>query len=46
MFLERGETALLDRIERRLASLLSWPIENGEGLQVLHYLPGTDEMAA
>ncbi|KXU82769.1 proline dioxygenase [Paraburkholderia monticola] len=33
----RGEDALIARIERRIASLTNWPIENGEGLQVLHY---------
>jgi len=42
MFFERGETGLLDRIERRIAALLGWPIENGEGLQVLHYKPGAE----
>ena len=33
----RGEDALIARIERRIASLTNWPLENGEGLQVLHY---------
>jgi prolyl 4-hydroxylase len=42
MFFERGETGLIDRIERRIAALLGWPIENGEGLQVLHYQPGAE----
>jgi prolyl 4-hydroxylase len=42
MFFERGETGLLDRVERRIAALLGWPIENGEGLQVLHYRPGAE----
>jgi len=40
MFFERGEHALIDRIERRIAALLNWPLVNGEGLQVLHYRPG------
>lgn len=40
MFFERGEHALIDRIERRIAALVNWPLENGEGLQVLHYRPG------
>jgi prolyl 4-hydroxylase len=42
MFFERGETALIDRIERRIAKVLQWPLENGEGLQVLRYRPGAE----
>lgn len=40
MFFERGETDLISRIEARIANLLNWPVENGEGLQVLRYGPG------
>ncbi len=36
----RGETALIARIEKRIAELTRWPIENGEGLQVLRYEDG------
>jgi prolyl 4-hydroxylase len=42
MFFERAESALIERVERRIAALLDWPIENGEGLQVLHYKPGAE----
>jgi prolyl 4-hydroxylase len=42
MFFNRGEGALIQRIEARIARLLRWPVENGEGLQVLHYLPGAE----
>jgi prolyl 4-hydroxylase len=42
MFFSRGESELIRRIEARLGALLNWPIENGEGLQVLHYLPGAE----
>lgn len=42
MFFQRGETPLIQRIEERIARLLNWPIENGEGLQVLHYRPGAE----
>ena len=42
MFFQRGETPLIQRIEARIARLLNWPIENGEGLQVLHYRPGAE----
>lgn len=42
MFFTRGENALVARIEARIARVLNWPIENGEGLQVLRYLPGAE----
>ena len=42
MFFQRGESPLIQRIEERIARLLNWPIENGEGLQVLHYGPGAE----
>ena len=42
MFFQRGENGLVDRLEARIARLLNWPQENGEGLQVLHYLPGAE----
>jgi len=45
MFFERGEHPLCDRIERRIAALLSWPVRNGEGLQVLRYRPGAQYKA-
>ncbi len=40
MFFKRGENELVQRIEARIATLMRWPLENGEGIQVLHYLPG------
>ncbi|MFY9477530.1 MAG: 2OG-Fe(II) oxygenase [Aquabacterium sp.] len=42
MFFNRGENELVGRIEARLAALLNWPLENGEGLQVLRYAPGAE----
>ena len=42
MFFERGEHPVVGRIEARMAALLGWPLENGEGLQVLHYGPGAE----
>jgi prolyl 4-hydroxylase len=42
MFFNRGEHALCARIEARMAALLAWPVENGEGLQVLRYGPGAE----
>jgi len=40
MFFRRDENPLVRSIEARIAQLLSWPVENGEHLQVLHYRPG------
>lgn len=40
MFFQRGAHPLVTTIEARIAALLQWPVENGEGLQVLHYRPG------
>lgn len=42
MFFQRGETELIERIEARIAALLRWPLENGEGLQILRYGPGAE----
>ncbi|MBB3179495.1 2OG-Fe(II) oxygenase [Variovorax sp. Sphag1AA] len=40
MFFERGENPVVARLEKRIAALLRWPLEFGEGLQVLRYSPG------
>ena len=42
MFFTRGEGELAARIEQRIARLVRWPVERGEGLQVLRYVPGTE----
>ena len=42
MFFDRGEHAVCARLEARIAALMNWPIENGEGLQVLRYGPGAE----
>ena len=42
MFLEENESPLIHEIEKRVASLMHLPIENAEGLQVLHYEPGQE----
>jgi prolyl 4-hydroxylase len=38
----RAARELVRRIEARIARVLRWPVENGEGLQVLHYRPGAE----
>lgn len=40
MFFERGENPIVARLEQRIALLLRWPLEFGEGLQILRYSPG------
>ncbi|HEX7816777.1 2OG-Fe(II) oxygenase [Dyella sp.] len=42
MFFALGETPMIAALEERLARLLDMPVEFGEGLQVLHYLPGQE----
>lgn len=42
MFFGRGENPLCQRIESRIATLLNWPLDNGEGLQILRYQPGAE----
>ena len=42
MFFTLNELPLVGRIEQRLATLLGMPVSHGEGLQILHYLPGQE----
>ncbi len=42
MFFKRDENEVVKTVEHRLAVLADWPVENGEGLQVLHYRPGAE----
>lgn len=37
MFFQLAENPLVAKIEKRIAQLLHWPVENGEGIQVLNY---------
>lgn len=42
---ERGENALVQRIEARIAALVGLPVNRGEPLQMLHYGPGGEYKA-
>ena len=42
MFFQREETPVVATLERRIAKLVNWPENHGEGLQVLHYRPGAE----
>ncbi|MBC7415343.1 MAG: 2OG-Fe(II) oxygenase [Herminiimonas sp.] len=39
-FLQRGMCDVVARVEARLAALVNWPVERGEGLQILQYDQG------
>jgi prolyl 4-hydroxylase len=40
MFFTRAENAVVQCVERRVARLLRWPVQNFEGMQVLRYRSG------
>jgi prolyl 4-hydroxylase len=42
MFFDRGEKPLIAKIEQRISELLNWPLNHGEGLQILRYRPGAE----
>lgn len=42
---QRAEFGLVATIEQRIAALLHWPVDHGEGLQVLRYAPGAEYKA-
>ncbi|MDO4705389.1 MAG: 2OG-Fe(II) oxygenase [Comamonadaceae bacterium] len=42
MFFDRGQAPVISALEARISRLLNWPVENGEGLQVLRYGPGAE----
>jgi prolyl 4-hydroxylase len=42
MFFKRGETPLIDYIERKISSITGVPVDHGEGLQVLRYEIGQE----
>lgn len=42
MFFAKKQDEFITRIENRLSAFVNWPIENGEGMQVLRYSPGAE----
>ncbi|MFM9881353.1 MAG: 2OG-Fe(II) oxygenase [Burkholderiaceae bacterium] len=42
MFFRIAENEVVAKLEARIAKLVNWPVEHGEGLQVLHYTPGAE----
>lgn len=45
MFFQEGENEIVARVEKRISSIMSIPIEHGEGLQILKYTPGQEYKA-
>lgn len=45
MFFKLGEMPLVAQLEQRIAALFDIPVSHGEGLQILHYLPGQEYQA-
>ncbi|GGP21425.1 2OG-Fe(II) oxygenase [Silvimonas iriomotensis] len=39
-FFHVNENEFIARLDRRIAELMNWPVENGEGLQILNYKVG------
>lgn len=42
MFFQRGENTLVKTIEERISVAFNWPVDHGEGLQILRYAPGKE----
>jgi prolyl 4-hydroxylase len=41
-FFELNENDFMAKLDRRISEVMNWPIENGEGLQILNYKIGTE----
>lgn len=41
-FFLRNENELVGKLEKRLARVMNFPVENGEGIQILHYVKGAE----
>ena len=41
-FFHAGETEFIAKLETRIATVMNWPAENGEGLQILNYQVGAE----
>ncbi|PLT32825.1 2OG-Fe(II) oxygenase [Bacillus sp. V5-8f] len=45
MFFEDGENQTVAKIEKRISSIMNIPIEHGDGIQILKYVPGQEYKA-
>lgn len=39
-FFNLNETEFIEKLDKRIAKVMNWPVENGEGLQILNYKVG------
>ena len=44
-FFRLNEDPFIARLDRRIAEVMNWPVENGEGLQILNYQIGGEYKA-
>jgi prolyl 4-hydroxylase len=42
IWFHRCEDPFIERIDRRISALMNWPLENGEGLQIMRYGVGAE----
>lgn len=45
MYFQENENDIITKIEKRISSIMSIPIEHGEGIQILKYTPGQEYKA-
>lgn len=41
-FFKLNENEFIARLDRRIAEVMNWPVENGEGIQILNYQVGSE----
>jgi prolyl 4-hydroxylase len=44
-YFQRGESAFIQQLDQRISELMNWPVDHGEGIQVLHYASGAEYRA-
>lgn len=44
-FFNINENKFIARLDRRIAAVMNWPVENGEGIQILNYKVGAEYKA-
>ncbi|OIK12629.1 2OG-Fe(II) oxygenase [Bacillus sp. MUM 13] len=42
MFFEKNESDIIDKVEKRITSIMGIPNENSDGIQILNYKPGQE----
>lgn len=39
-YFQRSENPLIQQLDTRISALMNWPVDHGEGIQILHYANG------